>query len=159
MALAWRCVLAAAAEDGVVSDATIAANTEQARALWRLREGIAEVQKHEGASIKHDVSLPLSRVADFITEAIAAVEARLPGVRPLAFGHLGDGNIHFNLAQPVGADGDEFLARREEFYRIVHDIAEAMDGSFSAEHGIGRMRRGELVRVRTVRVMGRPYHG
>ncbi|MFP6729100.1 MAG: FAD-binding oxidoreductase [Alphaproteobacteria bacterium] len=136
-------------EAGIVRDGTIAATGEQARQLWRLREGIAEVQKHEGASIKHDVSLPLSRVADFITEAIAAVEARLPGVRPLAFGHLGDGNIHFNLAQPVGADGDEFLARREEFYRIVHDIAEAMDGSFSAEHGIGRMRRGELEHYRT----------
>ena len=136
-------------EAGIVRDGTIAATGEQARQLWRLREGIAEVQKHEGASIKHDVSLPLSRVADFITEAIAAVEARLPGVRPLAFGHLGDGNIHFTLAQPVGADGDEFLARREEFYRIVHDIAEAMDGSFSAEHGIGRMRRGELEHYRT----------
>ena len=141
-------LLGEAMEAGEVSDATIAANEEQVRALWRLREGIAEVQKHEGASIKHDVSLPLSRVADFINEAIAAVEARLPGIRPLAFGHLGDGNIHFNLAQPVGADGVEFLARREEFYRLVHDIAEAMGGSFSAEHGIGRMRRAELEHYR-----------
>ncbi len=141
-------LLAAAMEAGEVSDGTIAATVEQGRQLWRLREGIAEVQKHEGASIKHDVSLPLSRVADFIEEASAAVEARLPGIRPLAFGHLGDGNIHFNLAQPVGADGDGFLARRDEFYRLVHDIAEAMGGSFSAEHGIGRMRRGELEHYR-----------
>ena len=137
-------LLAEALEAGEINDGTIAATHEQARQLWRLREGIAEVQKHEGASIKHDVSLPLSRVADFITEASAAVEARLPGIRPIAFGHLGDGNIHFNLAQPVGADGDEFLGLRDEFYRLVHDIAEAMGGSFSAEHGIGRLRRGEL---------------
>ena len=136
-------------EAGLVSDGTIAATGEQAHQLWRLREGIAEVQKHEGASIKHDASLPLSRVADFIEQASAAVTARLPGIRPVAFGHLGDGNIHFNLAQPVGADGDEFLARREEFYRLVHDIAEAMGGSFSAEHGIGRMRRGELEQYRS----------
>ena len=141
-------LLVAAMEAGEVSDATIAANEQQVRALWRLREGIAEVQKYEGASIKHDVSLPLSRVADFITEASAAVEARLPGIRPIAFGHLGDGNIHFNLVQPVGADGEEFLKLREEFYRLVHDIAEAMGGSFSAEHGIGRMRRAELEHYR-----------
>ena len=137
-------LLAAAAEDGVVIDATIAASAEQSRAIWRLREGIAEVQKHEGASIKHDVSLPLSRVADFVDAATAAVEAMMPDARPLAFGHLGDGNIHFNTAQPVGADPDEFLAHWEAFNRMIHDIAEDMGGSFSAEHGIGRLRRGEL---------------
>ena len=146
---ALETLLAEAAEDGVVRDATIAANTEQARGLWRLREGIAEVQMHEGASIKHDISVPLSRVADFIVEASAAVEARLPGIRPVAFGHLGDGNIHFNLSQPVGADPDEFLALWEEFSTIVHDIAEDMGGSFSAEHGIGRLRRAELARYRS----------
>ena len=137
-------MLGAAAEAGVVLDATIAANAEQARGLWRLREGIAEVQKHEGASIKHDVSLPLSRVADFVVAATAAVEAHLPGARPLAFGHLGDGNIHFNTAQPVGADPDEFLSHWDHFNRLVHDIVQSMGGSFSAEHGIGRLRRGEL---------------
>ena len=142
-------LLAEALEAGEVTDAAIAATGEQARQLWRLREGIAEVQKHEGASIKHDVSLPLSRIADFIHQAGAAVRARLPGIRPIAFGHLGDGNIHFNLAQPVGADGDEFLERREEFYRLVHDIAEAMGGSFSAEHGIGRLRRDDLEKYRS----------
>ena len=142
-------LLAEAAEDGVVHDATIAANTEQARGLWRLREGIAEVQMHEGASIKHDISVPLSRVADFIVDASAAVEARLPGIRPVAFGHLGDGNIHFNLSQPVGADPDEFLALWEEFSTIVHDISVDMGGSFSAEHGIGRLHRAELARYRS----------
>jgi len=91
----------------------------------------------------------LSRIADFIHQAGAAVLARLPGIRPIAFGHLGDGNIHFNLAQPVGADGDEFLECREEFYRMVHDIAEAMGGSFSAEHGIGRLRRDDLEKYRS----------
>ena len=142
-------LLTEAMEAGEVTDGTIAATVEQGRRLWRLREGIAEAQIHEGASVKHDVSLPLSRVADFIHEASAAVEARLPGIRPIAFGHLGDGNIHFNLAQPVGADRDEFLSLGEEFYRLVHDIAEAMGGSFSAEHGIGRMRRGELEHYRS----------
>ena len=136
-------------EAGLVSDGTIAATGEQAHQLWRLREGIAEVQKHEGASIKHDVSLPLSRIADFIHQASAAVGERLPGIRPIAFGHLGDGNIHFNLAQPIGADGEEFLERREDFYRLVHDIAEAMGGSFSAEHGIGRLRRADLENYRS----------
>jgi D-lactate dehydrogenase (cytochrome) len=142
-------LLAEALEADEVTDAVIAATGEQARQLWRLREGIAEVQKHEGASIKHDVSLPLSRIADFIHQASAAVGERLPGIRPIAFGHLGDGNIHFNLAQPIGADGEEFLERREDFYRLVHDIAEAMGGSFSAEHGIGRLRRADLENYRS----------
>ena len=110
---------------------------------------MVEAQKPEGGSIKHDVSLPLSRVADFIVEASAEVEARIPGIRVVAFGHLGDGNVHFNLSQPVGADTDAFLAESGEINRAVHDIAMAMGGSFSAEHGIGRLKRDDLKRYKS----------
>ena len=142
-------VLAAAMDDGLVGDATIAASAQQAKALWRLRETINEAQKPEGGSIKHDVSVPVSKVPDFIARATAACEAQLPGIRPVAFGHVGDGNIHFNLSQPTatakhGAPRAEFLARWHEFNRIVHDIVADLDGSISAEHGIGRLKREEL---------------
>ena len=147
-------MLGEAAEAGIVEDATVAANAGQAEALWRIRDGQAEVQKHEGGSIKSDVSVPLSRVADFIVDTTAACEAAIPGVRPVAFGHLGDGNIHFNLSQPVGADTEAYLARWEEIVRIIHDIAAGMNGSFSAEHGIGRMRRAELERYRSTVELG-----
>ena len=146
---ALEAMLGIAAEAGGVADATIAANAEQAQAFWRLRDGLSEVQRNEGGSIKHDVAVPLSRVADFIVEADAAVETMLPGIRVVAFGHLGDGNIHYNLSQPVGADTDAYLARWEEFNRVVHDIVAGMGGSFSAEHGIGRMRRAELERYKS----------
>ncbi len=145
---ALEALLADAAESGLVSDATIAASAGQARGLWRLREAVPEAERHEGASIKHDVAVPVSRVADFMAEATAAVEARLPGVRPVPFGHLGDGNIHFNLSQPVGADAAAFLAEWDAMNRLVHDIVARMGGSFSAEHGIGRMKRGELERYK-----------
>jgi FAD/FMN-containing dehydrogenase len=137
-------VLADAAEAGLVQDATLAASSEQAKALWRLRETITEAQKPEGGSIKHDVSVPVSKVPEFIARASAAVEAALPGIRVVAFGHAGDGNIHFNLSQPIGADRAAYLARWEEFNRIVHDIVAELQGSISAEHGIGRLKREEL---------------
>ncbi len=142
-------LLADAAGKGLVRDATLAASAEQAQGLWRLREAVSEAQAPEGGSIKHDVAVPLSRVADFIVEASAAVEERLPGIRPVAFGHLGDGNIHFNLSQPMGADREAFLARWDEFNLLVHDIVMKMGGSFSAEHGIGRLKREELMRYKS----------
>ncbi|HEV2602200.1 MAG TPA: FAD-binding oxidoreductase [Microvirga sp.] len=138
-------LLGAAIEDGLVADATIGASEAQNRALWHLRESLSELQRHEGGSIKHDVAVPVSRVAEFITVASAACEVAMPGVRVLAFGHFGDGNIHFNLSQPVGMDKAAFLAEWERFNRIVHDIVHAMNGSISAEHGIGLMKRDELV--------------
>jgi len=137
-------VLGGAVEDQLVQDATLAASGEQAKALWRLRESITEAQKPEGGSIKHDVSVPVSKVPEFIERASAAVEAALPGIRVVAFGHAGDGNIHFNLSQPVGADRAGYLARWEAFNRIVHDIVAELQGSISAEHGIGRLKREEL---------------
>ena len=142
---ALEAVLADAAEAGLVKDATLAASGEQAKALWRLRDSITESQKPEGGSIKHDVSVPVSKVPEFIARASAACETALPGIRIVAFGHAGDGNIHFNLSQPTGADRAQYLARWEEFNRIVHDIVAALGGSISAEHGIGRLKREELV--------------
>ena len=137
-------VLSEEIEAGHVEDATITASEAQRNALWLLRERISETQRFEGGSVKHDVSVPVSRVAEFIRAASAACTAAMPGVRPLAFGHFGDGNIHFNLAQPVGMDKQEFLASWETFNRLVHDIVQAMDGSISAEHGIGLIKRDEL---------------
>jgi FAD/FMN-containing dehydrogenase len=128
----------------LVADGVIAASTAQARDLWRIREGMVEGQKYEGASLKHDISVPVSRVADFIKKVIAATEATLPGIRPLAFGHVGDGNVHFNLSRPVGGDDKIFMARRPEFNHIVHDITQSFGGSISAEHGIGLLKREEL---------------
>ena len=138
--------LGAAMEAGEVVDAVIAASEAQASALWRLREDMSEAQKFEGGSIKHDVSVPVSRVPEFLERALPAVEAALPGLRPCPFGHVGDGNIHFNLSQPVGMDKAAFLAMWEAFNRIVHDIVADMDGSIAAEHGIGILKREELVR-------------
>src|SRR5579862_8062529 len=131
-------------EKGLVKDGVIATSSAQAKDLWRIREGLVEAQKHEGGSIKHDISVPVSKVANFILDANKAIAERLPGIRPNAFGHVGDGNIHYNIHQPAAADTKVFLARREEFNRIVHDIAVALGGSISAEHGIGRLKVEEL---------------
>ncbi|HEX8665582.1 MAG TPA: FAD-binding oxidoreductase [Beijerinckiaceae bacterium] len=138
-------VLGQALDDGLAEDATIAASEAQNQALWRLRETLSEVQGLEGGSIKHDVSVPVSRVADFIEAAEAACAAAMPGIRPCAFGHVGDGNIHYNLSQPVGMDKAAFLAQWETFNRMVHDIVASMNGSISAEHGIGLIKRDELL--------------
>jgi FAD/FMN-containing dehydrogenase len=141
--------LAAALEDGLIADATVAASVEQARRLWAVREAIVELQGVAGASIKHDISLPVSRIAAFLPRTIAAVTAALPGVRPVSFGHVGDGNIHFNLYQPEAMDAAAFLARQPELSCIVHDIVAELGGSFSAEHGIGRLRRDDMTRYRS----------
>ncbi|MGV7034791.1 FAD-binding oxidoreductase [Methylobacterium symbioticum] len=138
--------LAEAMADGVVEDAAVAASEAQNWALWHLRESLPEAQKREGASIKHDVSVPLARLPAFLAEASAACEAEMPGLRVCAFGHFGDGNIHFNLTQPAGMDRGAFLAEWGRFNRIVHDIVHAMGGSIAAEHGVGLLKRDELLR-------------
>ncbi len=140
--------LAAAIEEGLVLDAAVAQSGPQAQALWRLRESCSEAQKPEGASIKHDVSVPVSRVPQFLAAATEAVQAAMPGARVVAFGHAGDGNIHFNLCQPVGEDGPAFLALREKANRLVHDLVMRLGGSISAEHGIGQLKREELQRYK-----------
>ena len=138
--------LAGAAEVGLLDDAALAASGEQRAALWALRENIAEVQKFEGGSIKHDVSVPLGAVPAFLAQASEAVLRRNPAARVVAFGHMGDGNIHFNVSQPVGADKAAFLSDWEGMNEVVHDIVERYQGSFSAEHGIGRLKRDLLAR-------------
>ncbi len=142
-------ILEEAAEQGVVSDAAIAASEAQALAFWRIREAAVESQKYEGGSIKHDVSVPLSKIPAFIQEASAAVAALIPGSRPVAFGHFGDGNIHFNLTQPKGADEGAFLARWGEANAVVHGIVLRHGGSISAEHGIGRLKAHALETVKS----------
>ncbi len=140
---AVRDSLAGALEAGGISDATVAASETQRAHLWRLRETMSEAQKREGASIKHDVSLPLARIPEFLDTATAAVIKAIPGARAVPFGHLGDGNIHFNFS--ATGDGEAFLARWEEMNRIVHDIVNRLGGSISAEHGIGVLKRDELL--------------
>jgi FAD/FMN-containing dehydrogenase len=133
---------------GHIQDATIASSQVQQNALWHMREAMSEAQKPEGGSIKHDISVPVSSVPAFMRRAQDAVLAAIPAARICAFGHLGDGNIHYNISQPVGADKQEFLGRWREMNAIVHGIALEMGGSISAEHGIGQLKRDELAMIR-----------
>jgi FAD/FMN-containing dehydrogenase len=133
-------VLEAALEAGLVDDAAIAESEAQRQAIWKLREEHAEAQKREGASIKNDVSVPVSRVPELIARAASACTALIPGVRPVPFGHLGDGNIHFNLQQPADWSAADFLARDQEIMHTVNEVVRDLGGSFSAEHGVGRLK-------------------
>jgi FAD/FMN-containing dehydrogenase len=141
-------VLAAAAERGLIEDATIAESLDQAKAFWRIREILPEVQKPEGGSVKHDVSVPIASLPEFLEQADAAVQELIPGMRSVPFGHVGDGNIHYNVSQPVGADKDAFLARWYEINAVVHAIVAKLGGSISAEHGVGVMKRDLLPGVK-----------
>jgi len=140
--------LEAALEGGIIDDASIASSLEQRAEFWRLRESIPEAQIKERASIKHDVSVEVGLVPAMIREATTAVEAFAPGARVVAFGHLGDGNIHFNVSQPVGADPRAFLDRWDAMNEIVHGIVARLGGSYSAEHGVGQLKRGLLARYK-----------
>jgi FAD/FMN-containing dehydrogenase len=134
-------LLETAVDSGLITDAVIAESLEQSNSFWHLRTTITETQKPEGGSIKHDVSVPIAAVPDFLEEASAAVQAMIPGARPCPFGHLGDGNLHFNISQPIGADKDVFLARWYEVNALVHGVVTKYGGSISAEHGVGVMKR------------------
>ncbi len=140
--------LEAAMEEGLLEDAALATTLEQVKGFWRMREGMSEVQKAEGGSIKHDISVPVSSVPAFITEAVAACEALVPGCRVVPFGHLGDGNLHFNISQPLGADKAGFLAQWDAMNAVVHGLVQRYGGSVSAEHGIGRLKRHLLPQVK-----------
>ncbi len=135
-------------EAGLVQDATIASSQAQQNSLWHMRESMSGAQKPEGGSIKHDVSVPVSQIPAFMHEAEQAVMAAMPGARICAFGHMGDGNIHYNISQPVGADKAEFIGRWREMNQIVHGLVMKHDGSISAEHGIGQLKRDELASIR-----------
>jgi len=141
-------ILALGLERGLVLDAAIADSLEQGKAFWRIRELFSEVQRHAGGSIKEDISVPVAAVPAFIKEANAAVAALIPGARPVPFGHLGDGNIHYNVSQPIGADKAEFLARWGDVNEVVFAVVKKYGGSISAEHGIGLLKRDLLPTVK-----------
>jgi FAD/FMN-containing dehydrogenase len=138
-------LLAQALDQGLIQDAAIAGTIAQGRSFWALREEMSGVQKHEGGSIKHDIAVPLHHIPAFITRATAAVLAIAPGCRPVPFGHLGDGNIHFNVSQPVGADTAAYLALWPAMAHAVHSITHDLGGSISAEHGIGQAKMDDLI--------------
>lgn len=141
-------ILARAMDEEIVDDAVIAANLTQRNNFWKLREEMSAAQKPEGGSIKHDISVPVAAVPEFIAEADAAVVKLIPGARPVPFGHLGDGNLHYNVSQPIGADTADYLARWHEMNAVVFEIVLRMGGSISAEHGIGVLKRDELPEVK-----------
>ena len=143
-AQAFEDVLMSMVETGLVTDAVIAKNDTEAQQFWRLRHSISEAQKREGASLKHDVSVPVGEVARFIEEGTAAVEQTVHGSRVVAFGHVGDGNVHFNVSQPVASAGDEFLAERTRMADAVYAVVDRFQGSISAEHGVGVLKREAL---------------
>jgi FAD/FMN-containing dehydrogenase len=129
-----------------VLDAVLAESLAQRAALWKLRESVPEAQRAEGASIKHDVSVPVAALPRFMAEAIAAVLAIVPAGRMVAYGHVGDGNLHFNVSVPLGEQAPAFLAHAPAIHDAVHDIVRRYRGSISAEHGIGRLKRAALAR-------------
>jgi FAD/FMN-containing dehydrogenase len=135
-------------EAGSATDAILAASEIQRASLWRLRESLSEAQKREGASMKHDVSVPVARIPEFIDRGCEAIARLVPGVRAVPFGHVGDGNLHFNFSVPKGGDAAAFFARRDAIARVVHDLTNSFGGSISAEHGIGVMKRDELARYK-----------
>jgi FAD/FMN-containing dehydrogenase len=142
-------VLGAALEAGLVSDAIVAASEAQADAIWKIREDQAEVQRQAGKGIKHDISVPVARVPEFILRADAALEQGYPGHVTCSFGHLGDGNIHYNPLKPPNWETERWVAETGRINRIVHDIVAELGGSITAEHGVGRLRMAELMHYKS----------
>ncbi len=147
-------LLADGMEKSLVTDATISESFDQRTMLWKLRTAMSDVQKPEGGSIKHDISVPVSSVPAFVKEATAKVEQMIPGARVVAFGHLGDGNLHYNVSQPVGADKAKFMAKWEAVNDAVHAIVAKYEGSISAEHGIGILKRDLLAKAKDPVALG-----
>jgi len=140
-------ILGAAFEEGLITDAALAQNAAQREAFWKLREGMSEAQKYEGGSIKSDISVPVAKIPAMIERGIAEVLKIVPGARPVPFGHLGDGNLHFNISQPADWAKEDFLALWEEVTTAINEVALSLGGSISAEHGIGRMKRHWMARI------------
>ena len=143
-----QCILEKALNDQAISDASIATNLTQQTEFWAIRETVPIVQKQIGGSIKHDISIPLHLIPAFLIEADALVSSEIPGIRHYTFGHLGDGNIHYNLSQPQDGDEVSFLAKREQINELVHKLTVQYEGSISAEHGIGKLKRDLLARTK-----------
>ena len=137
-------MLVKASEDEIILDAALASSIQQSRDFWKLRESLSEAQKGAGGSIKHDISVPIAGIPEFLSRAAHVVEKVCPGARPVPFGHFGDGNLHYNVSQPVGMDREKYLAQWHDMSRAVHTLVAEMDGSISAEHGIGQLKREEL---------------
>jgi FAD/FMN-containing dehydrogenase len=142
-------MLAAAIDKSLAMDAVIAKNEAEASSFWRLRHSISEAEKHGGVSLKHDVSVPTGKIGEFIEQAEAAVLARMPEAGIVTFGHVGDGNVHFNVGPPESWTAERFLQEREVITEIIYDVTAAFNGSISAEHGIGRAKRDHLRRYRS----------
>jgi len=144
----FESVLGEAIEAGCVADAVIAGSLAQSQALWHLRESIPLAEKEIGKSIKHDVSIPISRMAEFVEGTDAALDEAFPGIVHVIFGHLGDGNLHYNVARGADWSEDRLLSRQQDVYALVHDRVHAVGGSISAEHGIGQLKRDALPRYK-----------
>ena len=138
-----------ALENGEISDAVLAQSVDQAKRLWNLRESISEAQKIEGFSIKHDISVPVSRIPEFLERAGSALQHAWPGIRIVAFGHVGDGNLHYNQSKPEAGENAAFIAAQPQVNEMVHDIVHQLGGSISAEHGIGQLKREEILRYKS----------
>ena len=143
-----------ATADGLVDDAALAASEAQTAALWALRENVSEAQKIEGVSIKHDIAVPVSRIAEFIARTDAALLKAFPQVRIVCFGHIGDGNLHYNQSKSDVQSNSEFIGQTEAVNRIVHDLVHDLGGSISAEHGLGQLKREEVLRYKSETEMG-----
>jgi FAD/FMN-containing dehydrogenase len=145
----FESVLGAAIEDGLVIDAAIAENIAQSKAIWHLRESIPLAEAELGKSIKHDVSIPISLIGQFVQKTNTALQAKFPGIQNIVFGHLGDGNLHYNVARAPHQTEQELLATQYDVYQLVHDSVHAHSGSISAEHGVGQLKRDELPRYKS----------
>jgi FAD/FMN-containing dehydrogenase len=131
-----------------VHDVLVAKNAAEAEAFWRMRHSLSEAQNPEGAALKHDISVPTGRIAEFVDAAARLVAELSPGARIVAFGHVGDGNLHYDVLQPPGADGADFLRDGEALTRALYELADRLGGSFSAEHGVGLFKKAHLERFR-----------
>jgi FAD/FMN-containing dehydrogenase len=141
--------IGAALEDELIEDAVVASSVAQSEGLWQLREHIPLAQAQAGKNIKHDISLPISRIADFIAVTDVALGTAFPGCQLVCFGHLGDGNLHYNVAPPAGMTDRDFLSNQDAINRIVHDQVHAFGGSISAEHGIGALKKDDLAHYKS----------
>ena len=146
----FEALLGDALEHGLIQDAVVAESLQQSQGLWQVRESIPLAQSQEGLNIKHDIALPVSAVPDFVAQTDAALAAAIPGVRLVNFGHLGDGNLHYNVQAPAGGDAKRFLAEREhEVNTIVYDAVQRLGGSISAEHGVGQLKADKLAQYKS----------
>ncbi|HNY47651.1 MAG TPA: FAD-linked oxidase C-terminal domain-containing protein, partial [Casimicrobium sp.] len=141
-------------ETDIVTDAAIAANLTQSNEFWALRDHMTEAQQRAGKNIKHDIAVPVSRIADFVASTNAEIEAKFSGIRMIVFGHLGDGNLHYNVSPPKGLRGEDFGTIEAAVNRVTHDAVHRFNGSVSAEHGLGVLRRGEAARYKSAVELG-----